>query len=93
MRRRQFAAILAFAAPSLALAAPERIRMFELYQDNLSFSATANKLKGSVISMQGFMAPHLKVESDFSCSRTARWRHALSAPQQMNGSTRSFLSA
>ena len=65
MRRRQFAAMLTFAAPSLALAAPQRIRMFELYQDNLSFSATANKLKGSVISMQGFMAPHLKVESDF----------------------------
>ena len=65
MRRRQFAAVLAFAAPSLALAAPQRIRMFELYQDDLSFSATANKLKGSIISMQGFMAPHLKVESDF----------------------------
>ena len=65
MRRRQFAALLAFAAPSLALAAPPRIRMFELYQDDLSFSAAAKKLNGSVISMQGFMAPHLKVESDF----------------------------
>ncbi len=65
MRRRQFAAILAFAAPPLALAAPPRIRMFELYQDDLSFSAAAKKLNGSVISMQGFMAPHLKVESDF----------------------------
>lgn len=65
MRRRQFAAILAFAAPPLSLAAPPRIRMFELYQDDLSFSAAAKKLNGSVISMQGFMAPHLKVESDF----------------------------
>ena len=65
MRRRQFAALLACAAPSLALAAPPRIRMFELYQDDLSFSAAAKKLHGSVISMQGFMAPHLKVESDF----------------------------
>ncbi len=65
MRRRQFAALLAFAAPALALAAPPRIRMFELYQDDLSFSAAAKKLNGSVISMQGFMAPHLKVESDF----------------------------
>ena len=65
MRRRQFAALLAFAAPLLALAAPPRIRMFELYQDDLSFSAAAKKLHGSVISMQGFMAPHLKVESDF----------------------------
>ncbi len=65
MRRREFAALLAFAAPSLALAAPPRIRMFELYQDDLSFSAAAKKLNGSVISMQGFMAPHLKVESDF----------------------------
>jgi len=66
MRRRQFAAILALAAPSLAFAAPPpRIRMFELYQDDLSFSAAAKKLNGSVISMQGFMAPHLKVESDF----------------------------
>jgi hypothetical protein len=65
VRRRQFAALLAFAAPSLALAAPPRIRMFELYQDDLSFSAAAKKLNGSLISMQGFMAPHLKVESDF----------------------------
>lgn len=71
MNRRQFAvspalslALLAV-APAAFAAPPPRIRMFELYQDDLSFSDTAKRLNGKVISMQGFMAPHLKVESDF----------------------------
>lgn len=42
-----------------------RIRMFELYKDDRSFSDTARRLAGKVVSMQGFMAPHLKVDSDF----------------------------
>ncbi len=66
MNRRQTAAALSlcFAAPAVWAAAP-RIRMFELYKDDLSFSDTAKQLHGKTVSMQGFMAPHLKVESDF----------------------------
>jgi hypothetical protein len=66
MNRRQFALSLALlsAAPAV-FAEPPRIRMFELYKEDLSFSDTAKKLNGKIVSMQGFMAPHLKVESDF----------------------------
>jgi len=39
--------------------------MFELYDDNSEFSPLAKGLNGKRISMQGFMAPHLKVDSDF----------------------------
>ena len=39
--------------------------MFELYDDNGEFSPLAKGLNGKRISMQGFMAPHLKVDSDF----------------------------
>ncbi len=42
-----------------------RIRMSELYNHDGSFSPRAEELKGKRISMQGFMAPHLKVDSDF----------------------------
>ena len=45
--------------------APPRLRMFELYGERLSFSDTARALAGKPIVMQGFMAPHLKVDSDF----------------------------
>ncbi len=62
-RRRLLAAVAL--SPLAALAAGERIRMFELYKDDKSFSDTARRLAGKTISMQGFMAPHLKVESDF----------------------------
>ena len=48
----------------MAQAVP-RIRMFELYTPDLGFSDLAKKLAGKPISIQGFMAPHLKVESDF----------------------------
>lgn len=39
--------------------------MFELYKDDNEFSPLAKELNGQRISMQGFMAPHLKVDSDF----------------------------
>ncbi len=42
-----------------------RIRMSELYNHDGSFSPQAEELKGKRIAMQGFMAPHLKVDSDF----------------------------
>ncbi len=42
-----------------------RIRMSELYNHDGSFSPRAEELKGKRIVMQGFMAPHLKVDSDF----------------------------
>jgi hypothetical protein len=66
MQRRQLLLGLAALVPlaSWAEAAP-RIRMFELYQPDLSFSDLAKRLKGKPITIQGFMAPHLKVESDF----------------------------
>jgi hypothetical protein len=66
MNRRGFAVCLALSAIApAALAEPPRIRMFELYRDDKSFSDTAKRLNGKIVSMQGFMAPHLKVESDF----------------------------
>jgi len=55
-------ACLPLAALAQAIA---RIRMFELYKPDLSFSDLAKKLAGKPVSIQGFMAPHLKVESDF----------------------------
>ncbi|CDP52474.1 hypothetical protein [Paradevosia shaoguanensis] len=44
-----------------------RIRMGMLYDydKDMAFSDTANELAGSVVEIQGFMAPHLKVDSDF----------------------------
>jgi len=62
------AAALAFAGlPLLSRAgfAAERIRMFELYEEDQSFSKRAQELQGKAIEIQGFMAPHLKVASDF----------------------------
>jgi hypothetical protein len=50
--------------PRAGLAA-ERIRMFELYEEDQSFSARAKDLQGKPVEIQGFMAPHLKVNSDF----------------------------
>ena len=66
MLQRRHLALVAALLPLPALAqAPPRIRMFELYQPDLSFSDLAKKLAGKPVSIQGFMAPHLKVESDF----------------------------
>jgi hypothetical protein len=63
-RRCLVAACALLPLASLAAELP-RIRMFELYRDDKSYSETAKKLAGKSIIMQGFMAPHLKVESDF----------------------------
>ena len=57
------AASLAWSAP--AGAEPTRIRMSELYDEAGGFSARARALQGQPVSLQGFMAPHLKVDSDF----------------------------
>lgn len=66
MLRRRLLALAGACLPLAALAqAPPRIRMFELYKPDLSFSDLAKKLAGKPVSIQGFMAPHLKVESDF----------------------------
>lgn len=66
MRRRDVAAALGLLALARgAWAEPPRIRMFELYKDDMSFSDTARRLTGKAVSVQGFMAPHLKVDSDF----------------------------
>ncbi len=50
---------------SPAKAAAPRIRMFELYTEDDQFSPLAHELKGKRVSIQGFMAPHLKIDSDF----------------------------
>ena len=67
MQRRQW--IVSTTAACLPLAAwaepVPRIRMFELYQPDLTFSDLAKRLKGKPVVIQGFMAPHLKVESEF----------------------------
>jgi hypothetical protein len=39
--------------------------MFELYDEDDQFSPLARQLTGKRVSIQGFMAPHLKVDSDF----------------------------
>jgi hypothetical protein len=57
------------AALALGLAGPapaaQRVRMFELYDDDNDFTPLAKELNGKRIAIQGFMAPHLKVDSDF----------------------------
>jgi hypothetical protein len=66
MKRRQWLLGLAALSPLGALAqALPRIRMFELYKPDMSFSELAGRLAGKPVTIQGFMAPHLKVESDF----------------------------
>src|SRR5215207_270998 len=57
------AATLSLAGP--ARAAAQRIRMFELYDEDDQFSPLAQQLTSKRVSIQGFMAPHLKVDSDF----------------------------
>ena len=70
--RRMFnTGMLALPALSLSLPAlaetPTRIRMGQLYDydNDMAFSSTAEELAGKVVEIQGFMAPHLKVDSDF----------------------------
>ncbi|MBT9501509.1 MAG: hypothetical protein IV092_09700 [Burkholderiaceae bacterium] len=66
MLRRRHLVLAAAVLPLASLAqTPPRIRMFELYRDDLSFSDLAKRLAGKPVTIQGFMAPHLKVESDF----------------------------
>lgn len=61
-RRILLAAAATWPVPSHAA---ERIRMSELYDEAGGFSGRARSLQGMPVSLQGFMAPHLKVESDF----------------------------
>jgi hypothetical protein len=64
-RRTCLVAALAFGLSAPARAA-QRVRMFELYEDDdKTFSPKAKELTGQRVAMQGFMAPHLKVDSDF----------------------------
>ena len=63
-RRTWLIAALGFGLPRPAFAV-QRVRMFELYNDDNDFSPLAKELNGKRIAMQGFMAPHLKVDSDF----------------------------
>ena len=63
-RRTWLIAALSCAAARPVLAA-QRVRMFELYEDDNDFTSLARELRGKRVTMQGFMAPHLKVDSDF----------------------------
>jgi hypothetical protein len=63
-RRTWLMAALGLGLYGPALAA-QRVRMFELYNEDNDFSPLAKELTGKRIAMQGFMAPHLKVDSDF----------------------------
>ena len=42
--------------------AADRVRMFELYNEDQGFSTRARELQGKLVEIQGFMAPHLKVD-------------------------------
>ena len=60
------AALLGALAPRGARAAgPARLRLRELYEKDLSFSALAESLDGEVVAVAGYMAPPLKAESRF----------------------------
>jgi hypothetical protein len=63
-RRTWLIAVLGLGLSGPAVSA-QRVRMFELYNDDNDYSDLAKELNGKRISMQGFMAPHLKVDSDF----------------------------
>ena len=54
-------------AASPALASRTRIRMGQLYDydNDFAYSEVAHELQGSEVEIQGFMAPHLKVNSEF----------------------------
>ncbi|MEC9434775.1 MAG: hypothetical protein VYD87_17865 [Pseudomonadota bacterium] len=65
--RRRLLAVLAAAAvaPALRARAAEALRMRDLYEKDLSFSALARELEGSRVEVSGFMAPPLKAQSRF----------------------------
>jgi hypothetical protein len=68
MDRRRFlaAAPLALAAPRLARAAEtDPIRLRDLYERDMSFSAVALENEGRRVDIAGFMAPPLQAESTF----------------------------
>ena len=64
---------LLLAAPALLVASPRLrafaadgpVRMRDLYEKDLSFSAYAKRMQGERIMVKGFMAPPLKAESRF----------------------------
>jgi hypothetical protein len=49
------------------------------------FSGVALALNGKQVAMRGYMAPPLKPESRFLCSRASRWRFAPSASRMQTG--------
>jgi len=71
VNRREFglglAALPLLGVASPALAAPTRIRMGQLYDydNDMAYSELAHTLAGTEVELQGFMAPHLKVDSEF----------------------------
>lgn len=66
MDRRTFlCASLTVGVAPRAWAQDETVRMRDLYNKDLSFSDYAKSMEGQRISVQGFMAPPLKAESNF----------------------------
>lgn len=53
------------AAPAFADTTRVRMGMLYDYNNDMAFSKMAEELAGTEVEIQGFMAPHLKVDSDF----------------------------
>lgn len=87
MTTRRAFVMSALAAPLAArgVRASEAIKVRDLYNKNLSFSDLALSLEGESVTVDGFMAPPLKAESNFFvltkkpmavcpfCEREAEW--------------------
>ncbi|MDO5646612.1 hypothetical protein [Paracoccus sp. (in: a-proteobacteria)] len=77
--------------PRMAVAAQESVRLRELYNRDMSFSDLALELEGKRVTIDGFMAPPLRAESDFFvltnipmaicpfCSSEAEWPNDIMA--------------
>lgn len=70
MKRRTFIAAVtgttaAFAMPLATAVAEPRIRLRDLYNNDMSFTPFAHEHEGQRVAIEGFMAPPLKAESQF----------------------------
>ena len=68
MRRRSLilsAAALAAARPALARGTEGALRMRDLYEKDMSFTALAETLAGERVEVDGFMAPPLDADADW----------------------------
>ena len=94
MLRRQIVFLLVFVATVLTGHADTGpIKLRDLYEKDLSFSAVALAKEGKEIEVRGFMAPPLKAESQFFCTnQKSQWQPVLFANPRPTGRTTSLLS-